>query len=134
MLSYFLLIMGSLLLVGCLVIFWKLTGDYKRHVRCYTHYLQDYRMNISLSQYKEQQENLQDIKNKYKLLAGCLVVFMIFCASIIALSIINIRQGVLAILNPVYTPLRVIQMTSLVVGAFYVAIINYKKYQPIRKS
>jgi hypothetical protein len=134
MLSYFLLILGSLLLVGCLVIFWRLTGDYKRHVRCYIHYLQDYRMNISLSQYKEQQENLKDIKNKYKLLAGCLVVFMIFCASIITLSIINIKQGVLAILNPVYTPLRVIQMTSLVVGAFYVAIINYKKYQPIRKS
>ena len=132
--SYFLLIMGSLLLVGCLVIFWKLTGDYKRQVRCYTHYLQDYRMNISLSQYKEQQENLQDIKNKYKLLAGCLVIFMIFCASIIALSVINIRQGILAILNPVYTPLRVIQMTSLVVGALYLAIINYKKYQPIRKS
>ena len=126
--------MGSLLLVGCLVIFWKLTGDYKRQVRCYTHYLQDYRMNISLSQYKEQQENLQDIKNKYKLLAGCLVIFMIFCASIIALSVINIRQGILAILNPVYTPLRVIQMTSLVVGALYLAIINYKKYQPIRKS
>ena len=134
MLSYFLLIMGSLLLVGCLVIFWKLTGDYKRQVRCYTHYLQDYRMNISLSQYKEQQENLQDIKNKYKLLAGCLVIFMIFCASIIAQSVINIRHGILAILDPVYTPLRVIQMTSLVVGAFYMAIINYKKYQSIRKS
>lgn len=120
MLSYFLLIMGSLLLVSCIVIYWRMSIDYKRSIRCYANYLKDYKMVVSFSTYKKNEETLQITKEKYSLLSRCALVFSIFSATLILMGFLGVKEYDPYEIRNLITALRVIQVISLALGALYI--------------
>lgn len=124
MLSYFLLIMGSLLLVSCIVIYWRMSIDYKRSIRCYAVFLKDYKMQISFSTYKKNEEILQITKEKYSLLSRCALVFSIFSATLILMGFIGVKEYASIEIQKLFDALRIIQIISLALGALYIRSLN----------
>lgn len=116
--------MGSLLLMNCIVIYWKMSIDYKRSIRCYAGYLKDYKMLVSFSTYKKNEEILQTTKEKYGQLSRCALVFSIFSATLILMGFIGVKEyDSIEILN-LLDALRIIQIISLALGALYIRNLN----------
>lgn len=122
--SYFLLIMGSLLLVSCIVIYWRMSIDFKRTIRCYAVFLKDYKMQISFSTYKKNEEILQITKEKYSLLSRCALVFSIFSATLILMGFIGVKEYASIEIQKLFDALRIIQIISLALGALYIRNLN----------
>lgn len=124
MLSYFLLIMGSLLLMSCIVIYWKMSIDYKKSIRCYAVFLKDYKMQISFSTYKKNEEILQITKEKYSLLSKCALAFSIFSATLILMGFIGVKEYDSIEIQNLLDALKIIQIISLALGALYIRNLN----------
>lgn len=124
MLSYFLLIMGSLLLMSCIVIYWRMSIDYKKSIRCYAVFLKDYKMQISFSTYKKNEEILQITKEKYSLLSKCALAFSIFSATLILMGFIGVKQYDSIENQNLLDALKIIQIISLALGALYIRNLN----------
>lgn len=124
MLSYFILIMGTLLLMSCIVIYWRMSIDFKRTIKCYANYLKDYKMQIPHSTYKRDDEILQITKKKYSLLSKSSLVFSIFSISLIIMGLMDIRNSDPIINHNLYTILRIVQLISLGLGAIYITNLN----------
>ena len=124
MLSYFLLIMGSLLLMSCIVIYWRMSIGYKKSIRCYAVFLKDYKMQISFSTYKKNEEILQITKEKYSLLSKCALAFSIFSATLILMGFIGVKEYDSIEIQNLLDALKIIQIISLALGALYIRNLN----------
>lgn len=116
--------MGSLLLMSCIVIYWRMSIDYKRSIRCYAVFLKDYKMQISFSTYKKNEEILQITKEKYSLLSRCALAFSIFSATLILTGFIGVKEYDSIEIQNILDALRIIQIISLALGALYIRNLN----------
>ena len=116
--------MGSLLLMSCIVIYWRMSIDYKKSIRCYAVFLKDYKMQISFSTYKKNEEILQITKEKYSLLSKCALAFSIFSATLILMGFIGVKEYDSIEIQNILDALRIIQIISLALGALYIRNLN----------
>ena len=124
MLCYFLLSMGGLLIVGCMVIFYTMTADFKRTIKCYKHYLEDYKMKISISTYNEQKQAIKETKRQYAFLLGFLIVMAIFSITLVAVSLMNIRNMAG---STTYSYVRILQIASMIAASIFMVILLYNR-------
>ena len=116
--------MGSLLLMSCIVIYWRMSIDYKKSIRCYAVFLKDYKMQISFSTYKKNEEILQITKEKYSLLSKCALAFSIFSATLILMGFIGVKEYDSIEIQNLLDALKMIQIISLALGALYIRNLN----------